>query len=284
MMRLLTPQRIMIAAGVLCIVLLSFAKTTPNAAAVKPGMKGKTAQQGHVHHIDEQVAASRKHLKPEMAKTVAFYEALIASERDAVKRSQAYDSLSILLGRNNEPVLGAWYAEQKAEKNNGSGTDWQKAGERWYAATHFVTSEEDQPVLFEAAVKCFSKALELEPKNLDAKTGLGVCFVEATSEPMKGITLLKEVLEADPENVDALLNLGLFAERSQQYDKAIDRYETILRLHPEYIMMWLKMAEVYQAMGDKAGTIRCLESYLKVETDPVMRNSIENDLNKLKKQ
>jgi lipopolysaccharide biosynthesis regulator YciM len=106
--------------------------------------------------------------------------------------------------------------------------------------------------------------------------------VEATDQPMQGITLLKEALAADSTNVDALLNLGLFAERSQQYDKALERYRTILRLHPDYISMWLKMAEVYEQMGDKTNTIACLEQYLALETDPVMKNDMENYLARLK--
>lgn len=283
-MRLLTRSHIiLITAGIIAIVLLSFARTTPKPGATKAGMPGRPGQEEHQHSsMEQQLAEARKRLSPELMKKVNFYQAAIDSERDAVKRGHAYDSLSMLLGRSKEFALGAWYAEEKARRNNGTAVDWQVAGERWYAAVQFARSEDERAALYESAAGAFEKALELNPANLKAKTGLGVCYVEATNDPMKGITLLREVLEADPANVDALFNMAMFAERSQQYDKAIERYESILKLHPEYIMIWLKMAEVYQATGDKANTIRCLESYLKVETDPVMRNSIENDLNKLK--
>jgi len=276
-------QIVLLCLGAACVVLLSFADVTPSAGSrflQKP--EAKKEQQHEGHSIDEQLAAARARLTPALAQAVAAWEKRIASEEDPVKRSMAYDSLATLLGRNREMTLAAWYTQQRAEKSNGSGNDWKKAGERWYAAARFTKAEEDVHVHYDMAMQCFGKALEMEPKNIEAKIGLGVCYVEATDQPMQGITLLKEALEADSTNVDALLNLGLFAERSQQYDKALERYRTILRLHPDYISMWLKMAEVYEAMGDKANTVACLEKYLALETDPVMKNDIENYLSRLK--
>lgn len=270
-------------AAALSIVLLSFVRTTPSSDSrfMKAEPK-QMMQKSNGHSIDDQLAAARKRFPPALSKTVQLYESSISTTRSPVERSMAYDSLATVLGRANEMVAAAWYTEQKVMANNGSGNDWSKAGERWYGATGFVKSEEDQPALYEEAMRCFTKALELEPKNLSAQVGLGVCYVEATSDPMKGVGLLKGVLDVDSTNVDALMNLGQFAERSQQYDKAIGRYQTVLRLHPDYISVWLKLAEVYQAMGDKKATIDCLEKYLSLETDPVFKNDIENALNRLK--
>lgn len=288
--RLTIPHYLVLGAGLAAIVLLGFGATTPGAGS--RFMKTETAMAGNTDHehdaesrpIDVQLKEARKRFPQDLLRKVESLEGLISTDRDAARRSMAYDSLSVLLGRSNEVVAAAWYQQQKAEKNNGSGNDWAKAGERWWASVRFVKNEADHPALYESALHCFTKALELDPGSIPAKVGMGVCYVEATSEPMKGITLLKEVLEKDSTNVDALMNLGLFAERSQQYDKAVERYAAILRHHPEYISMWLKLAEVYETTGNVNGTIQCLEKYLELENDPVMRNDIENYLNKLKKQ
>lgn len=289
MARLTIPHYLVLGASLAAIVLLGFGETTPaadsrfmKAEAGMPGNRKPAASEGRT--VDVQLGEARKRYPTDLLRKVESLEALISTDRDAVRRSMAYDSLSVLLGRSNEVVAAAWYQQQKAEKNNGAANDWAKAGERWWSSVRFVKNESDHPALYESALHCFSKALELEPGNISAKVGMGVCYVEATSEPMKGITLLKEVLEKDSTNVDALMNLGMFAERSQQYDKALERYATILRHHPEYTGIWLKIAEVYEATGDLKMLQLTLEKYLELETDPVMRNDIENYLNKLKKQ
>lgn len=287
MARLTIPHYIVLGASLAATVLLVFGDITPAAGSrfmkTEAAMPGKpAASEGRT--VDVQLGEARKRYPADLLRKVESLEALISTDRDAVRRSMAYDSLSVLLGRSNEVVAAAWYQQQKAEKNNGAANDWAKAGERWWSSVRFVKKESDHPALYESALHCFSKALELDPENISAKVGMGVCYVEATTEPMKGITLLKEVLEKDSTNVDALLNLGMFAERSQQYDKAIERYNTILRHHPEYITIWLQIAEVYEAKGDMKMVQLILEKYLELETDPVMRNDIENYLNKLKKQ
>jgi cytochrome c-type biogenesis protein CcmH/NrfG len=43
---------------------------------------------------------------------------------------------------------------------------------------------------------------------------------------MQGITLLLEVVKQDPNNHAANLNLGMFAMKSGQYDKAVIRFKT----------------------------------------------------------
>ncbi|MBC7863492.1 MAG: T9SS type A sorting domain-containing protein, partial [Bacteroidia bacterium] len=89
------------------------------------------------------------------------------------------------------PAIAAYYMEQAAivspsEKN------WNEAGNRYYAATRFA-KETEQHLLFEKAMECFEKVLELNSGNTEAKINLGACYVEGSAEPMKGITMLKEV-------------------------------------------------------------------------------------------
>ena len=64
------------------------------------------------------------------------------------------------------------------------------------------------------------KVLNKNPDNLDAKTNLGMAYM-ATENPVKGVTLFREVLAADPRNEKALYNLGMLSIQSGQYDKAV---------------------------------------------------------------
>ena len=79
------------------------------------------------------------------------------------------------------------------------------------------------------AIACFKNAVKLKPASLDAKTGLGVAYVNQTSSgitdpeggsPMQGIMLLLDVVKQDPTNRNANLSLGMFAMKSGQYEKS----------------------------------------------------------------
>ena len=43
---------------------------------------------------------------------------------------------------------------------------------------------------------------------------------------MQGIMLLLDVVKQDPNNRNANLNLGMFAMKSGQYEKAVNRFKT----------------------------------------------------------
>jgi hypothetical protein len=153
--RLTIPHYLVLGAGLAAIVLLGFGATTPGADS--RFMKTETAMAGKPDHehdaesrpIDVQLKEARKRFPQDLLRKVESLEGLISTDRDAARRSMAYDSLSVLLGRSNEVVAAAWYQQQKAEKNNGSANDWAKAGERWWASVRFVKNEADHPALYE---------------------------------------------------------------------------------------------------------------------------------------
>ena len=49
-------------------------------------------------------------------------------------------------------------------------------------------------------------------------------------QPMKGVMLLREILEKDENNIDAIWELGKLSMQSQQYEKAIGRFEKFVSL------------------------------------------------------
>lgn len=270
-------QLILLGACVVVIVLLGFVSTTPSGKRPEVSVEAKGVS------LEEVIKEERNSLRPEEAGAVASLEQAITGESDIVIRGQLYDSLVKYLGRSSKYVLASYYAEQKAEKNNGSGTDWMAAGERYRSAASFQEHEDHLPALYESAIRCFRKALDLDPTNLDAKTGLGISIVDGTNDPMSGITILREVEAADSNHINVQLALADFAVRSQQYDKAIERYNRVLRLKPEYYAIHLSLAELYDAKHDTANVIMHLEAYSAVTDDPVMKAEIDQAISNLKK-
>ncbi len=278
MRKLSVTQWSVILLSAVSVVLLSFVSTV--STGENKVVASQEVQAGH--SLEDQIANARKGMKSDVLVQTNAIEGAINTNRDAIKRGQMYDSIVRFLGLNKEYVYAAWLTEQKAIKNNGSGSDWQQAGERYSSAAGFQQDEGNIPALFDAAMRCFNKALELEPKNLDAKVGLGICLVQGTNDPMKGISTLLEVVATDSTNVNAQLALADFSVRRNAPDKAIVRYSTALRLKPEYYGLNLNLAELYEQMGDTAKAIEHLEKYVQIETDPLTKNDVENAIRRLR--
>ncbi len=126
------------------------------------------------------------------------------------------------------------------------------------------------------AIECFSKALELNPNNVDTKIALATCYTEGTGETMKGVTLLREVTAKDSTNISANIILGKMAIQSGQLDKAIKRLELVLSLRPENTEAMYFLAEAYKGQGNKEKAILLFEQCKKLVKNPDFSKEIDN--------
>ena len=90
------------------------------------------------------------------------------------------------------PDLASLFVEKTADKVKSS-EGYLKAGDRYYFSIKFIKDESEIEPLFQSAMRCYSKAIEKNPNNVDAKIQLASCYVENGKDPMKGIALLREV-------------------------------------------------------------------------------------------
>jgi len=99
---------------------------------------------------------------------------------------------------------------------------------------------------------------------------------------MKGIGMLKEVEKTDSNNVNLQLNFAFFSEKSGQWDRAIARFQKVLRIKPDFIEAYLHLADAYQQKGDKLKAIESLEKYVTLVDDVTIKTEIQDYINKLK--
>lgn len=162
----------------------------------------------------------------------------------------------------------------------------------WYAlANDFLKAarffqDDKRIVLYQGAITGFEKVLSLNANNLSAKTNLGTSIVESSSllgnQPMRGISILREVIQQDSVNIEANLQLGLFSLTSQQFDKAIERFERILRIDSTRIDMYVYMGDTYMTMGEKQKAIANYENYKTRVKDTLIIKDINEYIEKLK--
>jgi tetratricopeptide (TPR) repeat protein len=191
------------------------------------------------------------------------------------------DSLIKFWDRQGKPEIASQIVIEKAKKLNNE-ESWMRAGERNFYAVPFVKTESVTTALYSQAMMCFQKVLEIAPNNTLAKIKLATCIVEGTSDPMKGIALLRELEKTDSNNVELQLNFAFFSIKSRQFEKAITRFEKVLKINPNYVQAYLHLADVYEQMGNKTKTIESLEKYAGMISDPVAKEEINKYINQLK--
>ena len=145
----------------------------------------------------------------------------------------------------------------------------------------FKLSSNEQPLgASPKAVAAYQQVLKTDSGNLDAKTGMGVCYVSGSSNPMQGITLLLGVVSKDPGNVNANFNLGLFSMRSGQYDKAIGRFQNVVKTAPDG-EAYFYLAQAFQNLNRKKEAVEAYRNARKYIHDAETVSSIDHLIQQL---
>lgn len=267
-------QLIVISGSLILIVLLLFANTELPKNTDKPAMSEHAGNSTSTIHSLVETAKGK--LNKEQKVAIDKLEEALKTSPD---KKAAFENVISMWDSLRQPVVSAYYMEQAAlaspvEQN------WMEAGNRYYNATRFAP-ETERPMLYSKAIECFEKTIQLNPNNTDAKVNLGACYVEGTAEPMKGIGMLKEVEKTDSNNVNLQLNFAFFSEKSGQWDKAIARFQKVLKIQPDFIEAYLHLADAYEQKGDKASAIASLEKYKSLIDDVTIKTEIQDYINKL---
>lgn len=264
-------QWIVIACSLLLFVLLYFANKKPEKKAEDVPQKPKTEAVELRAFVDAQVSSST-----DSVKKLAVFVEKNAGDTSVINR------LVELLKEQKMIVAATYYYEKKAALIN-TARSWLSAGNRYFYAVAYVREQNQVAALYQNAVRCYEKALEKDPAYTEAKIQLASCYVEGSTEPMKGITMLKELEKADSNNVQVQMVLAAFAVKSNQLDKAELRYQKVLKLNPQYLEAYLFLADVYEKQGNKAKTIETLEKYVSLTPDKEIREQIRTYIGQLKK-
>jgi len=181
----------------------------------------------------------------------------------------------------NQAAPAAFYYQAVAIKQN-TYQNWVNAGEKFNDGFRFTTDTIAQPALVLNAVSAFQNALKLNPDGADAKTGLGIAYVNGGApSPMQGISLLLEVVAKDPTNRKANLNLGLFAIKSGQFQKGVDRFKGMIATKPEF-EPYFYLAECYKQLGQKQEAIDAYQKSKVLNPDPTYTTQVDQYIKELK--
>jgi len=87
-------------------------------------------------------------------------------------------------------------------------------------------------------------------RSIDAKINEAVAIVNEGSAPMKGIMMLREVLEENPNNVRAHFQMGMLSVQSQQFSKALERFNKVIELDAENVEAYYFRAHTFASLNE----------------------------------
>ena len=223
--------------------------------------------------FEEYVTIQKSELKPDVLGMLTGYEETntTTSLKQAV---QLADSMEM-------PLLASYFFEKYTEMT-GDKQNWYILGTKWY---NLAMSSTDSVLSYQLGGKAkssFTKALQLDPSNLDAKNALAACYIELEKDVMKGVGMLREVIKTDSNNYQALFSLGMLSIQSNQLDKALVRFEKLVSLQPFNPQYYFYLAEVQAKMGKTQQALKTYEKCKTLVSDKETKTEIDNIIQKLK--
>jgi tetratricopeptide (TPR) repeat protein len=84
------------------------------------------------------------------------------------------------------------------------------------------------------AIHLYEQSLEIDPRNAEVHTNMGTAY-RYLGKPVRAIAAYRQAVNNDPGNMDARYNMGaVYAFDLKQYDTALNLWEDLLRLAPNY--------------------------------------------------
>ncbi|CAM3864825.1 tetratricopeptide repeat protein [Aquirufa aurantiipilula] len=207
--------------------------TTSNAPAGGANRDAKGDEHQDEHTEESATKSEETHAAPltkAQQAAVAKLKSEFSQAKTEVSQSSVLDKLINTFVGANHYDSAAYYAGQFADQHPAL-NNLLRAGQLYFEAQTYALNPTKGKAMGEKARVYFEQVLSKDPSNLLVKTNLAMTYVD-TPTPMKGITLLREVIEQEPTFVPALFNLGILSIKSNQFGKGQERFTQILKLEP----------------------------------------------------
>lgn len=180
----------------------------------------------------------------------------------------------------NQPSIAVDYLRQLAD-NEPNYENYMRAGSAMRSLIDFEPDDNLRVNLVYGARYCYETAEKLKPGDLDARIGLAAVLVSGTNQPMEGIMMLRELDAESPNNTAINLELGKFSIMSGQYDKAIERFSSVLQKDSLNLQARYMIAQAYLGQQDTTQAIGQLEKIKSLTTDATLVDQVNAEIKNL---
>lgn len=250
---------------------------TPTAPVSEAGAAGTASSQFTLADVS---MMSKSGLSPELVAGIEELEKQLGRSEGA-ERVKLLQELANRWEDLNKPAPQGFIYEEMAQQD-GQFDYWLKAGNAYRKAYTNLQDTVLSKELTGMALHAYQEAMDLNPSSLEAKTGLGAAMVTGTNNPMAGIALLREVVTVDPKNLEANKTLGQFSMQSRQFDRAIERFLTVIEIKPD-VDSYFYLGLSYEEIGLKKEAIDAFQKSKAMAADPTFSQFIDRKVDELSK-
>ena len=113
------------------------------------------------------------------------------------------------------------------------------------------------------ALESFDKALEINPRHLEALTHKG-CVSQAENKQELAIQCFTKALEVEPKHAQNWFSVGYSYEKLGRLENALNSYRKCVEIRPESALCWNNLGNLYRNTGAlqeaKDAFLACIES------------------------
>lgn len=201
--------------------------------------------------LESLIRAARGQLQPAEIAVLADLEQQLEATSTPEDQVPLLEQLAGEWYKAGQPAISGIYARQIAEQTN--------TAEAWsITATTFTiclkregTDEKTRQFCASQAEQAYQAAISLDPQDADHRINLALTYTDypPRDNPMKGILLLRELEKDYPDNPRVYITLAQLAIKTNQLDRAAERFETAIRLDPDNPEAVCPLARVYESLG-----------------------------------
>ena len=100
-------------------------------------------------------------------------------------------------------------------------------------------------LLFFAPKKPDISKVEIQ-NDVATEIEMAVKMIREGNQPMEGIIKLRSIGDKYPDNEEAQLYLGVFSIQSTQYEKAVERFNNVLKINPNNSYAYQLLGQSYE--------------------------------------
>lgn len=274
-------QLVLVLTGILLLVGLYFFGNT--VAPKKPLPSSEAANAPELLTAEQVIAKYKSNLDTQQLQIITQLENSVVRGDVHNQQIHVYHQLASYWSDTlHHEEIGAYYSGEAAKLEN-SEKSLTFAAHLLLDNMLSATDPSMQRWLATKAKELFDKALTLNPNNDSSKIGVGVCYMFGgiSDSPMQGILAIKEIADKDPDNMYAQMMLGLGGIQSGQYDKAAERFLTVVKKQPDNVEAVLDLAGVYERLDNKTEAVKWYKNALNLVQVPEAKKDIEERIKSL---
>lgn len=228
----------------------------------------------------DMVASSTKTISEKDVKKIGVLRNLFLNTQDVKKSATFADSLAKVFISLQKFDSAMAYADKIVLLHQENKNCLKTAGNIAFAIYSAISEPQQANIFAEKARNYYQQYLKTDSTDFEVRNNMAMTYV-VSNTPMQAIMELRKVLAAQPSNEQAQFNLGLLAIQSGQFDKAINRFKTLVDANAKNWKAKYFLATSYLESGKNAEAKALFSDIAENANDISLMEDAKNNLKNL---